>query len=171
MKPGWNQIIGKGLENPERILISYKIRASGDFPTIPFSLGYTDGMETDASGTISVSTDWQYKLTFITIDYLPTYERSFKLDLSGLQADDWCEIAELNIIRLSDIATFADATKARVGKIQGIIDPTFGRLDGYGAYFQNLYAHTECQYSRNTDCGDESGLPAPSMLDASIRIA
>ncbi|MEB3373824.1 hypothetical protein SFC43_13225 [Bacteroides sp. CR5/BHMF/2] len=28
---GLEQIIGKGLENPERILISYKIRASGDF--------------------------------------------------------------------------------------------------------------------------------------------
>lgn len=154
---GLEQIIGKGLENPERILISYKIRASGDFPTIPFSLGYTDGTEIDGSGTISVSTDWQYKLTFITIDYLPTYERSFKLDLSGLQADDWCEIAELNIIRLSDIATFADATKARVGKIQGIVDPTFGRLDGYGAYFQNLYATRNVSIAGTLTAGDESG--------------
>ena len=154
---GLEQIIGKGLENPERILISYKIRASGNFPTIPFSLGYTDGTETDGSGTICVSTDWQYKLTFITIDYLPTYERSFKLDLSALQADDWCEIAELNIIRLSDIATFADATKARVGKIQGIIDPTFGRLDGYGAYFQNLYATRNVSIAGTLTAGDESG--------------
>ena len=154
---GLEQIIGKGLENPERILISYKIRASGDFPAIPFSLGYTDGTETDASGTINASTDWQYKLTFITIDYLPAYERRFKLDLSGLQADDWCEIAELNIIRLSDIATFADATKARVGKIQGIIDPTFGRLDGYGAYFQNLYATRNVSIAGTLTAGDESG--------------
>ena len=31
-------------------------------------------------------------------------------------------------------------SKARVGKVSGIIDPVFGILDGYGAYFQNLYA-------------------------------
>lgn len=156
-KCGLEQTIGKGLENPERIIISYKIRASGDFPALPFSLGYADGSETDGSGTVAVSTGWQYKFTVITIDYLPGYERSFKLDLSDLVPGDWCEIAELNIIRLSDIATFSDSTKARVGKVQGIIDPTFGQLEGYGAYFQRLYATRDVNIAGTLTAGDETG--------------
>lgn len=156
-KCGLEQMIGKGLENPERIIISYKIRASGDFPALPFALGYADGSETDGSGTVAVSTGWQYKLTVITIDYLPGYERSFKLDLSDLEPGDWCEIAELNIIRLSDIATFSHSTKARVGKVQGIIDPTFGRLEGYGAYFQRLYATRDVNIAGTLTAGDETG--------------
>lgn len=156
-KCGLEQTIDKGLENPERIIISYKIRASGDFPALPFSLGYADGSETDGSGTVAVSTGWQYKLTVITIDYLPGYERSFELDLSDLEPGDWCEIAELNIIRLSDIATFSDSTKARVGKVQGIIDPTFGQLEGYGAYFQRLYATRDVNIAGTLTAGDETG--------------
>lgn len=156
-KCGLEQTIGKGLENPERILISYKIRASRDLASLPFSLGYADGTETDGSGTVAVSTLWQYKLAIITIDYLPEYERSFRLDLSDLEPGDRCEIAELNIIRLSDIATFADSTKARVGKVQGIIDPTFGRLEGYGAYFQRLYATRDVNIAGTLTAGDETG--------------
>lgn len=156
-KCGLEQTIGKGLENPERVLISYKIRASRDLASLPFSFGYTDGTETDGSGTVAVSTLWQYKLTIITIDYLPEYERHFKLDLSDLEPDDWCEIAELNIIRLSDIATFSGSTKARVGKVQGIIDPTFGRLEGYGAYFQRLYATRDVNIAGTLTAGDETG--------------
>lgn len=154
---GLNQILGTGLGNPEKVIVSYKIRASRELPSIPFSLGYADGSETDGNGIISVSTDWEYRLSLITIDYLPQYERSFKLDLSDLNANDWCEIAELNIIRLSDIATFADATKARVGKVQGIVDPTFGKLDGYGAYFQRLYATQDVNIAGTLTAGDESG--------------
>ena len=156
-KCGLEQTIGKGLENPEKVIISYKIRASRDFSALPFSLGYADGSETDGSGTLAVSTGWQYKLTVINIDYLSEYERSFKLDLSDLEPGDWCEIAELNIIRLSDIATFADSTKARVGKVQGIIDPTFGQLEGYGAYFQRLYATRDVNIAGTLTAGDETG--------------
>ena len=79
------------------------------------------------------------------------------MDLSDLEPGDWCEIAELNIIRLSDIATFADSTKARVGKVQGIIDPTFGQLEGYGAYFQRLYATRDVNIAGTLTAGDETG--------------
>ncbi|WP_417186961.1 hypothetical protein [Bacteroides sp.] len=154
---GLEQHIGKGLENPQRVIISYKIRACKDIPAIPFTLGYTDGSETDGGGMIEVSTEWDYKLAVIAIDYLPDYERSFKLDLIDLIENEWIEIAELTIIRLSDIATFSDSTKVRVGKVQGIIDPTFGRLDGYGAYFQNLYATRNVNVAGTLTAGDESG--------------
>lgn len=154
---GLEQVIGKGLENPQRVIVSYKIRASKAIPVLPFSLGYTDGSETDGYGTVTVSTEWEYKLTVITIDYLPDYERSFKLNIIDLLENEWLEIAELNIIQLSDIATFTDSIKARVGKVQGIIDPTFGRLEGYGAYFQNLYATRNVNIAGTLTAGDESG--------------
>ena len=66
-------------------------------------------------------------------------------------------MSDLNIVRLSSIATFSDSTKARVGKISGIIDPVFGILDGYGAYFQSLYATRNVNIAGTLTAGDESG--------------
>lgn len=154
---GLGQHVGKGLGHPERIIISYKIRACRDFSGLHFSFGYVDGSQTDGSGTVDASTRWQYKLALITIDHLPAYERIFKLDISDPAENEWIEIAELNIIRLSDISTFADSTKARIGKVQGIIDPTYGKLEGYGAYFQNLYATRNVNIAGTLTAGDESG--------------
>ena len=141
---------------PERVVISYRIRASRSIQDVPLSFGYSDGGEMDGTDTVEVSTDWEYKLTLITVDYPPQYAR--RLTISPvLSGEDWCEISDLNIVRLSSIATFSDSTKARVGKISGIIDPVFGILDGYGAYFQNLYATRNVNIAGTLTAGDESG--------------
>lgn len=156
-KAGLEQKVGAGLKNAEKVLVSYKIRASKALAALAFTFSYADGTETDASGSIDVSTVWEYKFSLITIDYLSRYERCFFLDLSVLGESDWCEIAELNIIRLSDISALTHSVKARIGKIQGIIDPTFGKLEGYGAYFQNLYATRNVNVAGTLTAGDESG--------------
>lgn len=141
---------------PERMVISYHIRASKPLANVALSFGYSDGSETDGTDTVGISTEWQYKLTLITVDYPPQYAR--KLTIAPiLSGEDWCEISDLNIVRLSDIATFPDSTKTRIGKITGIIDPVFGILNGYGAYFQNLYATRNVNIAGTLTAGDANG--------------
>lgn len=141
---------------PERVVISYHIRASRSIPDVPLTFGYSDGGETDGRDTVDISTEWRYKLTLITVDYPPQYAR--RLTIAPVLSDeDWCEMSDLNVVRLSSIATFSDSTKARVGKISGIIDPVFGILNGYGAYFQSLYATRNVNIAGTLTAGDESG--------------
>lgn len=146
--------LGGTVRNPERLLVSYRIRASKQLTDVPLTIGYTD--EIDGTDSIDITTDWQYKLSAITIDYPAQYARELKITPT-LNSGDWCEISDLNVVRLSDIATFAKATKARMGKITGIIDPVFGLLEGYGAYFQNLYATRNVNIAGTLTAGDENG--------------
>ena len=156
---GIKQSLEKCPEHPARLLISYKIRASKIMAGIPLSFGYTDGSETDGNDRIDIGTEWQYKLSLISVDYPVRYQRSLLFDLTAslTHAGDWCEIADLNIVRQADISTFAGATKARVGKITGIADPIFGVLEGYGAYFQNLYATRNVNVAGTLTAGDQNG--------------
>lgn len=141
---------------PERMVVSFHIRASKSLADVPLSFGYADEGETDGTDTVDISTEWQYKLSLITVDYPPQYSR--KLTIAPVLSDeDWCEISNLNIVRLSNIATFSDSTKTRVGKITGIIDPVFGILSGYGAYFQNLYATRNVNIAGTLTAGDANG--------------
>ena len=128
--------------HPERLLVSFKARSSKASDSVPIRFGYTNREKTDAEDVISIDREWKYKLWVITVDYPAQYSRSLFLDLtSSLTAEgDWCETADLNIVRLASVSAFSEASKARVGKVSGIINPVFGILDGYGAYFQNLYA-------------------------------
>lgn len=144
------------VRHPERMVIAFKIRASGKLTGVPLTFGYVDGNETDGADLINISAGWEYKLSLITIDYPGQYDRHLTL-APELTGEDWCELKNLNIIRLSDIVSFADSTKTRIGKLQGIIDPTFGKLDGYGAYFRNLYATCNVGIAGTLTAGDESG--------------
>lgn len=154
---GIKQTLEESVAHPERLLVSFKIRAS-QRAEAAISFGYTNGEKMDAKDTISLSTEWKYKLWVLTVEYPKQYSRSLTLDLSG--AGDWCEVADLNIIRLSSVAVFTDSTKARVGKISGVIDPVFGVLEGYGAYFQNLYATRNVNIAGTLTAGDERGFGA-----------
>lgn len=140
--------------NPEMLLISFRVRASKSITNAKLSVGYSD--ETDGEDSFDISTDWSYRLSTIIMDYPSQYARTLTIN-PNLSADEWCEISDLNVVRLSDIATFAKATKARMGKITGIIDPVFGMLEGYGAYFQNLYATRNVNIAGTLTAGDENG--------------
>lgn len=141
---------------PERLVVSYKIRGSNIISNVPLTIGYANGDEIDGADSIGISPEWQYKLSVITIDYPSQYARVLRISPT-IQEDEWCEISDLNIIKLSDITTFSNATKARIGKITGIIDPIFGLLEGYGAYFQNLYATRNINIAGTLTAGDQNG--------------
>lgn len=146
-------ISGK-VSNPEMLIVSFRVRASKTINGAKLSIGYTD--ETDGEDSFDITTEWSYRLSAIIMDYPAQYARTLKIN-PNLSGDEWCEVADLNVVRLSDIATFAKATKARMGKITGIIDPVFGMLEGYGAYFQNLYATRNVNIAGTLTAGDENG--------------
>ena len=155
---GFKQTIERQVGNPQCVVASYKIRASKNINDVKTSFGYTDGSEIDGSEMINITTSWEYKLSLVVVDYPPQYMRSFLIDLTEhLSGGDWCEISDLNIVLLSDIATFSNGTKARIGKVTGIVDPVFGLLDGYGGYFQNLYATKNVNIAGTLTAGDEKG--------------
>ena len=156
---GLMQTLEESVGHPERLLVSFKIRAFRDLSSVPLSFGYTNREKSDAEDILSAGQEWEYKLWVITVDYPAQYSRSLFLDLTeSLTAEgDWCELADLNILRLSSVSAFGDAAKARVGKVSGIIDPVFGMLDGYGAYFQNLYATRNVNIAGTLTAGDENG--------------
>lgn len=146
------------VSHPQRLVISFRIRASKALSAVPLRFGYADGTETDGQDTVAVTTGWQYRLSLITVDFPAEYARVLAFDFAGhLTAGDWCEIADLNVCLLEHLSAFADASKIRIGKITGIADPLFGLLQGYGAYFQRLYATRDVNVAGTLTAGDERG--------------
>lgn len=156
---GLKQTLEEPVEHPQRLLISFRVRACRPLKGVPLQFGYTNGEKTDAKDTIDVGTAWEYKLWVITVEYPRSYSRSFLFDLRGhlREEGDWCEIGDLNIVRLSSVASFTGSTKARVGKVSGIVDPVYGVLEGYGAYFQHLYATRDVNIAGTLTAGDRNG--------------
>jgi hypothetical protein len=146
------------VESPQRLLLSFKVRASAPLQAVPVSFGYTDGSRMDYADTIDVGTQWEYRLAVFTAEHSATYARVLWMDLTGLLAEaEWFEIAELTLVRLSDLTAFGKATKGRVGKIRGVVDSVFGTLEGYGAYFRNLYAAGDIHVAGTLTAADERG--------------
>lgn len=110
---GLMQTLEESVEHPERLLVSFKIRAFRDLSSVPLSFGYTNREKSDAEDILSAGQEWEYKLWVITVDYPAQYSRSLFLDLTeSLTAEgDWCELADLNILRLSSVSAFGDAAK------------------------------------------------------------
>lgn len=142
----------------EKVLISYKIRSNKE-TSLPYSFGYTDGskFEGESDVSISKSNNWEYKLHIVQIDSPARETRSFAIDLNTLIANDWVEIAELNIIKLSDVANFSEAGKAIIGNISSVVDPVFGTLKGYGIHTENFYATKNVGIAGTLTAGDANG--------------
>lgn len=152
---GISQDFYEYVANPNRVIISYKIKGS-KAQTWKASLGYSNGDKLDAEFDVPVTTEWQYKLHAVTIDWSGRHLRTFKLQgLCGYY--DQVQIADFNIILLSSLTNFEDASQIRVGKLTGISDPVFGQLDSYGGYFQKLFATGSAHVSGTLTAGDENG--------------
>lgn len=154
---GLCQCLVDPVEHPERLLVSFRVRASQAMASIPVSLGYVSGMEVDGRTIIDLTTEWTYQLIVVTVEYSAQHARCLLIDLEGLPSEAWCEIAELNILRQNDAVNLPAASKVRIGRISGVADPLFGVLDGYGAYIRNLYATRNVNIAGTLTAGDEHG--------------
>lgn len=146
----------KYVANPNRVLISYKVKASKAL-TATTSLEYVDGVRVDGSVNVSVGTEWSYQLHAITVDWSGRHLRSVKIALPDLDDGDEVWIADFNIILLSSLAQFGDGSQVRIGKLDGIADPVFGKLNGYGSYLQKLFSSGSAHISGTLTAGDENG--------------
>lgn len=155
---GISQDFYEYVANPNRVVISYKIKGNSE-QTWKASLGYANGEHMDAEFDVPVTTEWQYKLHVVTIDWSGRHLRTFKLQRSCDYYDN-VEIADFNIILLSSLTNFNDASQIRVGKLSGLVDPVFGQLDSYGGYFQKLFASGSAHVSGTLTAGDENGFAA-----------
>ena len=141
----------------KRVLVSYKARASKPV-TVKAEIAYSaDNNVKDAEWSEEFSKDWHYHFQVINILRSGRHLRSFQMDLQSLGVGDWVEIADFNIILLDSISNFGDATSMRIGKLDGVSDPVFGTLNGYGAYLQKLYASQTAHISGTLTAGDENG--------------
>lgn len=146
----------KYVANPNRVLVSYKIKASSA-QTATASLEYVDGVRVDGSLDVDVTTHWTYQLHAITVDWSGRHLRTFKLAFPELREAEEVWIADFNIILLSSVAQYGDASQIRIGKLDGLSDPVFGRLKGYGSYLQKMYSSGSAHVSGTLTAGDENG--------------
>ena len=156
---GMRQDFYQFVKKPNEVLVSYKIRASKAMQ-VQTSLGYQSDLRIDAEWTESLTTDWQYVFRIATVEYSGRHLRTFKINMEDLAIGDEIQIADFNIILLSSVANFAAASASRIGKLDGIVDPVFGHLTGYGAYLQKLYAANAAHVSGTLTAGDENGFGA-----------
>ena len=147
------------IANPNRVLVSFKVKASKRM-NANVSLKYINGLQTDGSIDFEVTTDWEYKFFAITVDYSGRHLRTLSVAFKNFYANDEAWIADLNIILLSSVSSFGDASQTRIGKLDGIVDPVFGRLDGYGGYLQKMFASGSAHVSGTLTAGDENGFGA-----------
>lgn len=140
----------------KRVLISYKARANKSI-TVNAAITYSTGAVNDAEWSEEFTGDWQYYFRAVNVINSGRHLRTFKLDVQNLGVNDWVEIADFNIILLDSISNFGDATSMRIGKLDGVADPVFGTLTGYGAYIQKLYASQTAHISGTLTAGDENG--------------
>lgn len=148
------------VENPNRVLISYKIKSNRDL-SAKATLGYMDDTRLDGEIDVHTTTEWSYKFHVITVDWSGRHLRTFKLNLNdSLNEGDEIWISDFNIILLSSVANFKDSSQTRIGKMNGISDPVFGKLEGYGGYLQKLYASKSAHISGTLTAGDENGFAA-----------
>lgn len=156
---GIRQVLPATLDHPRRVAVSFRAKAGKPMAGVPIRIGYSDGSQSDGAATFDVRPQWDYHLLLVTIDYPPTVERVLQIGLAGHLTDqgDTFSIADLNVVALDDLSDYASAAKARVGRITGIADPLFGVLDGYGAYFQNLYATRNVSVAGTLTAGDADG--------------
>lgn len=144
------------IANPNRVIVSFKVKASKSI-TANLSLNYTTGTRTDGSVDFLVSENWEYKFFAITVDYSGRHLRTLSMTFKNFYANDDVWISDMNIILLSSLSSYGEASKVRIGRLDGIVDPVFGRLDGYGGHLQKMFASGSAHVSGTLTAGDENG--------------
>lgn len=144
--------------NPDRVIVSYWVRkTAGSDVTLIGSLEYADGTKTDGSEMYVATDGWAYRTHVFTVDYSGRHKRAFKLTSPSAGS---FEVSDFNVILLSSISNFSDAAQIRWGKLDGIVDPIYGRLHGYGGYARRLFVSGSASVSGTLTAGDENGFGA-----------
>lgn len=157
---GGNAIIKQSftqyIHNPNQVLVSFWAKSSSAC-NVNLSLAYDDEARVDGVVEVKVNEDWAYHLYKITVDYSGRHKRAVSFNLDGLPDGESLYIADFNTILLSSLSNFDEASQIRIGKLTGISDTVFGKLDSYGGYFQKIFATGSAHISGTLTAGDENG--------------
>lgn len=146
------------VSNPDRVIVSYWVRnTSINDGQLTGSLEYVNGSKVDGAETYQLPNVWTYKVHVFTVDYSGRHQRRFKLTSPSANS---FEVADFNIILLSSVSNLGDASQIRWGKLDGIVDPVYGKLQGYGGYAQRLFIAGAANISGTLTAGDENGFGA-----------
>lgn len=158
---GISQDIDDNLKVGEIVLIGFHIKANRTLTGAKLLFEYQDHSVSDAEIVIPriPTSDYVYMVFAVSVDNSAAYKRNMTIDFrnANIQEDDSVSIANLNIIRLSSVANFKGGTKARVGKLNGIVDEVFGSLHDYGVYSQRFFASKAVNIAGTLTAGDENG--------------
>ena len=72
--------IGKPVKSGQTLLVSMHVRSAAPLE-VPVRFGYADGSRLDLDTTMTIGTEWAYKLLVFTVDYPEQYPRTFSLAL------------------------------------------------------------------------------------------
>lgn len=147
------------VNNPNEVIVSFWAKSTQSFEA-NVSVGYDDGSKIDGNTTILLSTEWQYHICRVVVDYSGRFRRAVSIDFAQLPEGELVYIADFNAILLSSLSQYNDASHVRVGKLNGLSDPVFGQLDSYGGYFQKLFASNSVHVSGTLTAGDANGFGA-----------
>lgn len=145
------------LDDGSEIIVSFWAKTSFQ-RAITLKLSYTnDPSHTDGTGRIAVDSGWKYYVVPISVTGAARRLRSLTISLASVLAGEDFYISDFNIIPLSSVAKYWEASHIRVGRLSGIKDSVFGELDGYGGYFQKLFASQSAHISGTLTAADDEG--------------
>lgn len=158
---GITQAFYSHLVIPQIVLVAYKAKASSNIVAkLRFDSENKNLSETPDPIDVSVGTDWEYCLHALSINHGGKFLRTLTFDIGSAPSGTKVSIADFNVIKLSSLTDYAQASQIRIGKLEGIVDPVFGKLDSYGGYFKKLYASNAAHISGTLTAGDENGFGA-----------
>ena len=127
----------KGKYSDEKILVTYKYRASGNF-ICNTEVSDSNGNYILMSKQITTSTEVKSNVDIFSVSNIND-DSSFKIDLSQISVSGaWIEISDINIIPIFSLSRWYNSVKNRLGKLTGITDSILWELKGYGMYWRNL---------------------------------
>ncbi|MGL5690360.1 MAG: hypothetical protein ACRDD8_05995 [Bacteroidales bacterium] len=153
---GIKQLIDCNLRRGSKVLVSYKIRSTTPINDVPIVVSDNSMSNVYGAEIITTSTEWLYCVHMVELPEQQT-QLTLQIDISSLTISHKVDIAELNVITLSDICGFSGASKMRLGKLDGVVDSVFGSLHGYGGYMRRLYATEDVGISGTLTAGDAAG--------------
>lgn len=146
----------RNVSEGDRILVSYKVRAGRDMEVLAtFSTSGEAGEP--PTERLAVTDGWTYSLHVFSIESQGYMPRTIGLSVEGFTGSDEVWIADLNVILLSSLSSFSDSSLARLGRLDGIADPVFGRAQGYGGHFRRMFATGASHVSGTLTPGDAYG--------------
>lgn len=142
----------------KQYIASYRYRSNRPL-SISSSVSKQDGTNQNDSWIDEYTTSWKYQSRVFECEHsdADTVFHSY-LGTGAMEDGDWVQISDFTIIPVEAITARVTDIKVRHGKLDGVVDKTFGALKGYGTYVKRLYATEDVNVAGTLVAGDKGGI-------------